>query len=158
MNLKPTFDIVQRPTTHYVFLEKHGPFAEVAPPCWEALFPLLRGQLDDAQIISFLGLSTIDKTRKGEDGMIYQAGVGVATRPQKPLKGLQYKRIRAGSYARFLLTGSYSQIGVAFDRIFKTLAENNVQLRPEFCVENYLNDPKVTPEDQLKTEVLVPVA
>ena len=35
MNLSVKFEPVSRPLTHYVFLEKHGPFAEVAPPLWK---------------------------------------------------------------------------------------------------------------------------
>ena len=157
MNLTQKFEIVNRPTTHYVFLEKHGPFAEVAPPTWEEMFPLLYSQLNQRQIVTFLGLSTIDSTKKGEEAMIYEAGVGVGSKPEKPLKGLQYKKIQDGKYARFLLTGPYSQIWMAFNQIFKTLGENKVQLRPEFCIENYLNDPKITPEDQLQTELLIPI-
>ena len=57
----------------------------------------------------------------------------------------------------FLSTGPYSHIWMAFDRIFKTLSEERVTLRPEFCIENYLNDPRVTPEDQLQTQLLVPI-
>ena len=158
VNLTPKFDIVTRPITHYVFLEKHGPFAEVAPPLWEEMFPVLFSQIDQKQIVSFLGLSGIDKTKPGEEAMIYQAGVGIANAPTKPLKGLQYRKIKEGKYARFLLTGPYSQIWIAFNQIFKTLAESKVELRPEFCIENYINDPKETPEDQLKTELLIPVA
>jgi AraC-like DNA-binding protein/DNA gyrase inhibitor GyrI len=158
VNLTPKFDIVKRPATHYLFLEKHGPFAEIAPPTWDEMFPLLYSQIDQQQIVSFLGLSGIDKTRNGEEAMIYEAGVGVNSAPEKQLKGLQYKKIKEGKYASFLLTGPYSQIWIAFNQIFKTLAEGKVELRPEFCIENYLNDPKVTPEDQLKTEILVPVA
>ena len=47
---------------------------------------------------------------------------------------------------------------MAFDRIFKTLSEKNVQLRPEFCIEKCLNDPCTTAENQLQTELLVPIA
>ncbi len=57
VNLTPTYDVIRRPTTHYVFLEKHGPFAEVAPPCWDEMFKLLNGQVDQEEIVSFLGLS-----------------------------------------------------------------------------------------------------
>ena len=158
VNLTPQFEIVKRPATHYLFLEKHGPFAEVAPPTWDEMFPLLYSQIDQQEIASFLGLSGIDKTRNGEEAMIYEAGVGVNSAPEKTLKGLQYKKIEEGKYARFLLTGPYSQIWIAFNQIFKTLTEAKVELRPEFCIENYLNDPKVTPEDQLKTELLIPIA
>ena len=158
VNLTPKYEVVTRSDTHYVFLEKHGPFAEVAPPTWNEMFPLVYSQLEQGKFVEFLGLSGIDKSKIGEDAMIYQAGVALASEPEKPLKGLQYRKIKSGKYARFLLTGPYVQIWPAFDQMFKTLAENQVELRPEFCIENYLNDPRETPEDQLLTELLIPVA
>jgi DNA gyrase inhibitor GyrI len=105
----------------------------------------------------YLGVSGVDKSRAGEDAMIYQAGVALARKPERVPGGLQEKSIRGGRYARFLLTGPYTQIWPAFDRVFRVLAEQKVTLRPEYCIENYLNDPQTTPEDQLKTELLVPV-
>jgi len=156
MNLTTDFETVSRPLTHYVFLEKRGPFAEVAPPLWEQLQPLIP-QLGPGQAREFLGVSGIDKSRAGEDAMIYQAGVSVATEPAKLPGGLQHRAIPKGNYARFVLTGPYTQIWPAFDRVFKTLAEKKVELRPEFCIENYVNDPRTTPEEKLLTEILVPV-
>jgi AraC family transcriptional regulator len=158
MNLTPNFEIVSRPATHYVYLERQGPFAEIAPGTWTDMLPLVFGQFDHSQIVEFLGLSTIDRTKMGEEALIYQAGVALKSPPSKLAQGLQYKKINAGKYARFFLTGPYSHVWVAFNEIFKTLSERKVELRQEFCIENYLNDPKVTPEDQLLTELLVPVA
>lgn len=157
MNLTPNFEIVTRPLTHYVFLEKRGPFAEVAPPLWNDLMPQLQ-RLNQQHIREYLGVSGIDKSRPGEDAMIYQAGVGCSEMPQKLPGGLQHRAIKSGKYARFLLMGPYSQIWPAFDRIFKTLADEKVELRPEFCIENYLNDPRFTPEEKLQTEMLIPIA
>ena len=157
MNLTPDFETITRPLTYYVFLEKRGPFAEVAPPLWNELMPLLQS-LEHKQIREYLGVSGIDKSRPGEDAMIYQAGVSVVEEPKELPRGLARRAIKSGRYARFLLTGPYSQIWMAFDRIFKSLAEKNVELRPEFCIENYMNDPRFTPEDKLQTELLVPVA
>jgi AraC family transcriptional regulator len=156
LNLTPTFDTVTRPFTHYVFLENRGPFAEIAPPLWNDLMPILE-HLDKQRIREYLGMSGIDKSKPGEDAMIYQAGVAFAEKPGKLAKGLQQRAVKAGNYARFLLTGPYSHIWMAFDRIFKTLAEQKLELRPEFCIENYLNDPRVTPDDKLQTELLVPI-
>ena len=157
MNLATEFETVTRPLTHYAFLEKRGPFAEVAPPLWVELHPLL-AQFDPGELREFLGLSGSDKSRPGEDAMIYQAGVALANQAGRLPHGMQQRSIKAGNYARFLLTGPYAHIGPAFERIFKTLAERQVPLRPEFCIENYLNDPRHTPESELKTELLVPVA
>lgn len=158
MNLTKNFEIVTRPTTHYVFLEKHGPFAEVAPPAWDEMFPLMSSQIPQQEIKEFLGLSGIDRSRMAEDTMIYQAGVAIVHPPKPGMKGLQYRKIESGKYARFLLIGPYAHIAPAFDQVFKKLAEKNVALREEYCIENYLNDPKVTPENELKTEILVPAA
>ena len=158
MNLTPDFEMIARTTTHYVFLERRGPFSEVAPPTWGEFFPLLNGQVDEHAIVEHLGLSGMDHKSKGEDAMIYEAGVALREAPARQIKGLQYRRIESGKYARFLLTGPYANIWAAFDQIFKTLAEKKVQLRPEFCIENYLNDPKETPEEQLLTELLIPAA
>jgi len=157
MNLSATFETVTRPLTHYVFLEKRGPFGEVAPPLWNELQPLIP-RLEQSEIREYLGVSGVDKSRAGEDAMIYQAGVSMAAEPKKLPAGLRHRAIPAGRYARFVLTGPYAQIWMAFDRVFKTLAEKRVELRPEFCLENYLNDPRETPEEKLLTEILVPVA
>jgi AraC family transcriptional regulator len=157
VNLTHEFEAVSRPLTHYVFLEKRGPFAEVAPPLWNELAPLIQ-RMNQQEVREFLGVSGIDKSRPGEDAMIYQAGVALAHEPDALPASLQLRAIKSGRYARFLLTGPYSQIWPAFDRIFKALAEKKVTLHPEFCIENYLNDPRNTPEDQLQTELLVPIA
>jgi AraC-like DNA-binding protein/DNA gyrase inhibitor GyrI len=156
MNLKP--EIISRPVVHYVYRQATGPFAEVAPPTWNQLFPLLAGKFGDDQIREFLGLSTIDKSKQGEEAMVYQAGVGLASKPAEVPKSLEYRKIEAGKYAQFMLTGPYSQIWIAFSQIFRTLSESGVALREGYCIENYLNDPKSTPEDQLLTAILVPIA
>lgn len=157
MNLTADFETVTRPLTHHVFLEKRGPFPEIAPPLWSELQPMIP-QLPQNKVREFLGVSGIDKSRPGEDAMIYQAGVSLADEPGKLPGGLQHRAIPKGNYAKFVLTGPYSDIWMAFDRVFKTLAEKKVELRPEFCIENYVNDPRTTPEAELKTEILVPVA
>lgn len=156
MNLSQC-ETVTRPLTHFVFLETQGPFPEVAPPLWDKLLAGLPA-LEPQPIREYLGLSGIDKTKVGEETMIYQAGVAVASDPRKLPEGFRHRAVKSGKYARFVLSGPYRQIWMAFDRIFKTLAEEKVELRPEFCIENYLNDPRVTPEDQLRTELLVPIA
>ena len=158
LNLSTKHEVVSRPAFHYVYLQKTGPFAEVAPPTWEEFSRLLSNQIPQDQIRAVLGLSGIDRDKKGEGAMIYQAGFGVAAKPTSIPKGLEYKEIEAGKYARFLLTGPYSHISPAFSQVFRALSENSVPLREDYCVENYLNDPRNTPEDQLQTEILIPVA
>src|SRR5437763_631999 len=36
------------------------------------------------------------------------------------------------------------------------MSEQKIQMRDDFCIENYVNDPKVTPEAELVTQILIP--
>src|SRR5262249_20969261 len=114
MNLTEQFETVERPLTNYVFLEEHGPFPDIAPSLWNELMPLTQ-QLEQGQIGEYLGLSGIDKSKLGEETMIYQAGVALASEPHDLPHGLRYRAIKSGKYARFLLTGPYPHIWMAFD-------------------------------------------
>jgi effector-binding domain-containing protein len=31
-------------------------------------------------------------------------------------------------------------------------------MRGDFCIENYVNDPRTTPEEKLLTQILIPMA
>jgi AraC family transcriptional regulator len=127
VNWKPEFDLVTRPLTHNVFLERRGPFAEVAPPLWNELLPAVQS-MNSQEVREYLGLSGVDTSNPGEEAMIYQAGVGLASIPDRLPVRLQQRSIKSGRYARFLITGPYTQIWMAFDRIFKALAEKRVRL------------------------------
>jgi AraC family transcriptional regulator len=157
MNLTPKPDFVTRPAMHFVFMQKQGPFAEVAIPAWMDMFRLLENKIEKPEIKEFLGLSIMDLKTKDESSMLYDAGVALEHEPKSVPKGLEHKKIPAGKYARFVLTGPYHQVWPAFEKIFQILGDSKTKLRPGACIENYVNDPNTTPEDQLITELLVPV-
>ncbi len=156
MSLKP--ETVIRPAAHFVYLQRTGPFAEIAPPAWDELFRLLAGKLSHEQFTELLGLSAMDRSKQGEESTVYQAGVCVASKPAEVPKGLQYSKLAGGKYAQFVLTGPYSHIWIAFNQIFRALSESKTSLREDYCIENYINDPKVTPEDRLQTRILIPIS
>lgn len=156
MNGMHEFTSVERPVTHYAFLETRGLYSEVAQKLWGDLGPLL-SEIGHDSIREYLGLSGMDTSKTGNDALIYQAGIALAAAPQKLPSKMQYRAVASGKYARFLHIGPYKEIGAVFDHAFKLLAESKTNLRSEFCIENYLNDPQTTPEKELKTEILIPV-
>ena len=87
---------------------------------------------------------------------IYRAGVSLAAEPVKLPAGLEYAKFAGGKYSRFVLTGSYSNLPQASRRVFEIVAEKQIQLLDDFCIENYVTDPRTTPEEQLVTEILIP--
>ena len=149
MNLTQEPEIVTWPETQYVFLEKIGPFENTAPQDWQNLHQLISGISEHSTITGYLSLYKVQPK-------IYRAGVSLAAEPVKLPAGLQYSKFEGGKYSRFVLTGSYSNLPQASGRVFEIVAEKQIQLRDDFCIENYVTDPRTTPEEQLVTEILIP--
>jgi DNA gyrase inhibitor GyrI len=151
MNLTEDPEIVNWPETHYVFVEKIGPFVNNAPQAWQELHRNLAAIAEKNQIGQFFGLY-----RMGPD--TYRAGVSLAAPPVELAEGIQYEKFAGGKYSRFVLKGSYSQLPVASGRVWQLVGERKIAQRDDFAIESYVNDPRTTPEEELITEILVPTA
>jgi effector-binding domain-containing protein len=149
MNLTETPVIVTWPETYYVFLEKVGPFQTTAPAAWGAVPKLIPGISEHNKITGYMSLYKVGPK-------IYRAGVSVAAAAQQLPEGLAYEKFKGGKYMKFVLTGPYSDLPQASGRVFEIVAEKKIQLRDDYCIENYTTDPRVTPVDKLVTEILVP--
>lgn len=149
LNLEPT--IVNWPETHYVFLEKIGPFQNTAQQAWQELHKLLPAISEQNKVTRYMSLYKMNAN-------IYRAGVALAAEPNHLPENVKYEKFRGGKYSRFVLTGPYSGLPEASGRVYETVSQRKLQLRDDFSIENYMNDPRTTPEDQLITEILVPTA
>lgn len=156
MNLNKDYQIITRPNLHFAFLEDHGPFRETAPALWPVMFQKLMPQVQQEEISEFLGLATVDQDKLGKETLVYRAGLGLKT-PRKDLKGVKFETIPGGKYASFILKGPYSAVWLAFNEVYKILSSEGIELRKGFSIDKYLNDPNVTPEEELLTELLVPI-
>ena len=155
MELTTRPELINRPETHFLYLEKSGNIKDIAMPAWTDMFPLIDGKFDKLEIKEYLGMTQV--TGKDQANVLYDAGIALSNEPKEIPTGLKYKKVPEGKYARFLLTGSYKGIHSAFDKAFGILADSKITLRDAECVENYLNDPNQTPETELKTEILIPI-
>jgi effector-binding domain-containing protein len=151
MPLNETPDTVTWPETHYVFIEKIGPFQNTAPQAWQYLHQVTPTIAAQNTIEKYFSLYDMKK-------QIYRAGVSTATAPKNLPEGVQYEKAPGGKYTRFILTGPFSQLPEASGRVFKIVAEKKIPLRDGFNIEHYVNDPRITPEDQLTTEIMFPTA
>jgi len=150
MKLTETPDIKQWPVTHYVFVEKIGPFQETAQAAWQTLHKYTEEIGKQVKITGYMSLYKI------EPQMVYRAGVAVASKPEKLPEGFHYEKFEGGKYSRFVLTGSYANLPEACGKVFQIVAKTKIPVDNNFFIENYTNDPRVTPEDQLVTEILIP--
>ncbi|MGA7916927.1 MAG: GyrI-like domain-containing protein [Candidatus Acidiferrales bacterium] len=149
MKLTETPEIVSWPETHYAFIEKIGPFQETAPQAWQAVHQLIPTISEHNKITGYMSLYKVEPK-------IYRAGVALEAVPGDLPEGVQYTKFAGGKYSRFVLTGAYSHLPEACGRVFLIVAETKIQQRDDFCIENYVNDPRTTPEDELITEILIP--
>jgi predicted transcriptional regulator YdeE len=151
MSLNETPETLEWPETHYVFLEKMGPIPQNAPQAWQE-FHKFMPELQAREKVT--GAMSLYRMRPE----IYRAGYMLASAPGDLPAGVRYEKFAGGKYARFTLTGPYTQLGPATGRVMQLASELRIPLRDGFNIENYANDPSKTPEDQLITEIMIPVA
>jgi|SRR5271157_3166301 len=151
MNLTEEPEIVTWPETHYVYLERIGPFMKTAPQAWQELHQLEPAISARNQITGAMALYKMEPNT-------YRAGYSLAVPPADLPEGLEYTKLPGGKYARFVLTGSYSNLPQASGRVWEIVSKTDIPVRFDFAIENYANDPKTTPEEELITEILVPTA
>jgi predicted transcriptional regulator YdeE len=150
MNLTSDPQVVNFPATHYVFVEKTGPFQNTAPGAWQSAHTFVPELSKKNQITGYMSLY-----KTGPN--VYRAGFALAGPPVDLPSGLTYEHFNGGDYVRFILTGPYSDLPAASGAAWSTVGERKTAVRDDFAIENYMNDPRVTPEDQLITHILIPV-
>lgn len=149
VQLKETPDVVTWPEKYYVFIEKVGPFQTNAPQAWQEFHQKIPAIAEHNSITGYFSLYKMKN-------QIYRAGVSVAAEPKNLPDGVKYEKFKGGKYSRFILTGSYMQLPEASGRAFHLVHEKKIPLRDDYNIENYVNDPRSTPENQLITEIMFP--
>jgi AraC family transcriptional regulator len=75
-----------------------------------------------------------------------------------PSGELQRREIRGGRYAVVLHVGPYAELGRAYDWLYGTwLAQSGEEAADAPCVEAYLNDARLVPPSELRTEIWLPL-
>jgi effector-binding domain-containing protein len=150
LQLTTRAETVNWPETHYVFIEKVGPFAETAPKSWEELHAKMAAIKENNTVERYFSLYKVGP-------QVYRAGVSTKDAPVKLPDGLRYEKFAGGKYAKYVYTGSYTGLGRASGHVFELAKEQKLPIREGFNIENYANSPKETPEDQLITEIMFPM-
>ncbi len=86
-------EIVTWPETHYVYLEKIGPFQDTAPQAWQEVHKLIPAISEHNKITGYTSLYKVGPK-------IYRAGVSVEAEPQNLPAGLQYTKFKGGKYKK----------------------------------------------------------
>ena len=149
MALNENPEIIIFPEMHYVFVEKIGPFLENAGKAWQEAHQSASAVSANNEITGYMALYKMGPK-------IYRAGFSIAAPPVKLPEGLKYEEIHGGKYVRFEVTGPYDQLPKVSGRVWEIVGEKKLEVRADFAIENYVNDPRTTPPEQLITHILVP--
>lgn len=151
MNLTETPEVVAWPETDYVFVERIGPFQFTAQQAWTSAHTFVDALAKQNKITGYMSLYKVGPK-------IYRAGFALEAAPVDLPAGLTHQKFNGGKYSRFVLTGPYTQLPEASGRVFEIVAEKGIKQRDDYCIEYYVNDPRITPEEKLITEILIPTA
>lgn len=148
-NLTEQPDLVNWPEMHYVYVEKIGPFMENAPKAWQEAHPLVPALSENNKITGYMALYKMVPDT-------YRAGFSIAAPAVKLPAGLKYEKVPGGKYFRFELRGPYDQLPQASGRAWQIVGEKKLEVRDDFAIENYVNDPRVTAPEHLITHIMIP--
>ena len=70
--------------------------------------------------------------------------------------GLYMSKTYEGKAITGTYKGSYDGLKQAYCEIFKYIEENKLEYTG-VCYDHYINDPSVTPEDELLTKIVIPI-
>ena len=78
-------------------------------------------------------------------------------KPAHPEGEVSCKTLAGGKYVVFFYQGSYSHLSAVYDAAMGWVIDSEYEVREEPTFEKYLNDSRRTPEENLKTEVYIPI-
>ncbi|MCA9310632.1 MAG: GyrI-like domain-containing protein, partial [Phycisphaerales bacterium] len=136
-----------------------GPYDEVGG-AWKALMTWGWKRVIFGKPTTF-GLCFDDPEVTSREQVRYEACMVV---PEKvtPRGAVQVRDLEAGTWATTLHEGPYSSLGTTYARLFAHVASESIEgrrwrLGDPPTLEVYLNDPRKTPPERLRTEVGVRV-
>jgi len=96
-------------------------------------------------------------TSADDTGFSFQAAVPIGTAPQTSPKGdITVGPAPSGKAFKFVHRGSYDGMENTYEAITNFFDEKNIEAKDMF-IEEYVTDPRSTPESELVINVLVPV-
>ncbi len=152
--------VLRKETVAFIQTKVGGEFKEIAPAVWSDFTTTLGRAREEGQDLSkseYFGISSVEQKDDGEVINTYSAAISSPVGSGVSIDSLEKVVLPELKYAKFLLTGSYDGLWLAFEKAFNSLNEGGYELAEGPCLENYLNDPTITPEAELLTEVLIPI-
>ena len=148
--------IENRPLTKVAAIRHVGPYDQ-SGPAWEKLFNWSIANKLDTEEATWLGLYYDDPRLVAAEQLKSDLCI-VIEDDIKETDEIKQLEIAAGEYLVGLHRGSYKNLYESYNHLYKTkLGELGRKCKELPAIEVYLNCPTCTPEDELLTEIWVPM-
>ncbi|QJB56025.1 AraC family transcriptional regulator [Pseudodesulfovibrio sp. zrk46] len=148
--------VIEMEAVHVAYVRHTGPYEE-CHPAWETLCNWAGPKGLLANTPRFIGICHDEPEITPPDKIRYDACVQVNEELETE-SPVGTKTIPAGRYATTLHKGPYTKLAATYEQLCgQWLPQNGYELEAKPSFEVYLNDCTITPEEDLLTEVYIPV-
>lgn len=153
MSFAMDIETVEREPVRYAYLRHRGPYPEIG-----STFGRMAGLtgLLGAPGFRFVAIYHDDPMANPPETLRSDAGVTLADGVAAP-DGLEEGTIAGGRHAKGTHKGSYAKMGDSWMALYDALPAAGLKPRPSPPFEVYMGEMETTPEDELTTEIYVPV-
>lgn len=150
--------VVERTKRRAAVVSAKGDYSKIDySSLWNKIWPYIKENKLFNMRMEFLGLYLSDPTTTPREECLFDACITI-TRDSQETEDVKIKEIEGGRYLKFLYIGSYNELNKVYDFIYlQYLKDSEYKFRNAPWLEKYLNNPNNTPENKLKTEVLIPI-
>ncbi len=171
-NIMQTPKIVQRDEAYIVYERDIGEYTKSSQVAWEKLTKKLNDLSDtlkdqqectdmkfDSKNRELLGICHDDPSTTAPENIRYDAAISWSKKEIDFLneQGFETKKIPAGKYATVLYKGDWDKLIEGWTKIYIWCEQNGYQFRDFSPFEKYLNTLEEVSEDELLTEIYVPL-
>lgn len=153
-----TVEVREHAPVRIAFMRHHGSYSDVGAT-WQRLVEWAAAQ-EWPMIGALYGICPDDPAITPERSLRFDAGVVIPDdRWSARNHPVAVTVIPGGTYATAVHRGSYFKLADTYlELIGRWFPQSGYEPAPDAVVEHYLNDPSITPEDDLLTEVRVRIA
>lgn len=150
--------VVDTPAVHYLGVSKKSAISDLSASMGSTFGELHQSVQNTNLTITGEALSVYDKMNMGSGQCHYTAAIPVSEKDAVSQEGLKAGNVLASSAYKVIHTGPYRHLGnawaLAMSDVRHLKHKTSKQQKP---YERYLNDPTTTPENELITEIYIPL-
>lgn len=140
-----------------LYVRKTGDYMNSADEAWKTMVTFVREHELFEKAVARYGISHDNPKVIEEHNLRYDACLELSD-SVNPKGEVAKKQISGGKYALFVHKGPYEFLGETFRNIGDWIVESGIVLRDEPSFQKYLDlDPTVIKEEDLQTEIYVPI-